>query len=56
MNDLSANANDVIEILLDRLKEQERTIAILQANLTEMVKKNKETQDKSTKDTTKDPQ
>ena len=32
MNNLSANSNDVIEVLLDRSKEQERTIAILQAN------------------------
>lgn len=56
MDNLSANANDVIEILLDRVKEQERTIAILQANLTELVKKNKENQDKPTEETAKDPQ
>lgn len=39
MNNLSANSNDVIEILLDRLKEQERNSAILQANLQEVLKK-----------------
>ena len=38
MNNLSANSNDVIEVLLDRSKEQERTIAILQAKLTETLK------------------
>lgn len=46
MNNLSANSNDVIEVLLDRSKEQERTIAILQAKLTETLKENKDLQAK----------
>lgn len=45
-NNLSANSNDVIEVLLDRSKEQERTIAILQAKLTETLKENKDLQAK----------
>ena len=49
MNNLSANSNDVIEILLDRLKEQERNSAILQANLQDMLKKNKDLQDENDK-------
>ena len=49
MNNLSANSNDVIEILLDRLKEQERNSAILQANLQDMIKKNKDLQDENDK-------
>lgn len=40
MDNLSANANDVINVLLDRSKEQERTIAILQVNLQDQVKEN----------------
>ena len=49
MSNLSANSNDVIEILLDRLKEQERNSAILQANLQDMLKKNKDLQDENDK-------
>lgn len=45
-NNLSANSNDVIEVLLDRSKEQERTIAILQAKLTETLKEDKDLQAK----------
>lgn len=44
MNNLSANSNDVIDVLLDRSKEQERTIAILQVNLENAIKKNKDLQ------------
>ncbi len=49
MNNLSANSNDVIEILLDRLKEQERNSAILQANLQDKLKENKALQDQVNK-------
>lgn len=61
MNNLSANSNDVIEVLLDRSKEQERTIAILQAKLTETLKEKKDLEAKvnaNNTDTTaeKDPQ
>lgn len=44
MNNLSANSNDVIDVLLDRSKEQERAIAILQVNLQDEIKKNKDLQ------------
>ncbi|HJA26941.1 MAG TPA: hypothetical protein H9720_01055 [Candidatus Limosilactobacillus intestinigallinarum] len=44
MNNLSANSNDVIDVLLDRSKEQERAIAILQVNLEDEIKKNKDLQ------------
>lgn len=44
MDNLSANANDVINVLLDRSKEQERTIAILQVNLENAIKKSKDLQ------------
>lgn len=44
MDNLSANANDVINVLLDRSKEQERAIAILQVNLQDEIKKNKDLQ------------
>lgn len=44
MDNLSANANDVINVLLDRSKEQERTIAILQVNLENEIKKNEDLQ------------
>lgn len=54
MDNLSANANDVIDILLNRSKEQERMIAILQANLQSEIKKNKDLQAKL--DKTKDPE
>lgn len=44
MNNLTANANDVIDVLLNHAKEQERTIAILQVNLESEIKKNKDLQ------------
>ena len=44
MNNLSANSNDVIDVLLDHSKEQERAIAILQVNLQDEIKKNKDLQ------------
>lgn len=44
MNNLSANSNDVIDVLLDRSKEQERAIAILQVNLQDEIKKNEDLQ------------
>lgn len=44
MDNLTANANDVINVLLDRSKEQERTIAILQVNLENAIKKSKDLQ------------
>lgn len=44
MDNLSANANDVINVLLDRSKEQERAIAILQVNLQDEINKNKDLQ------------
>ncbi|MCC4405595.1 hypothetical protein LMB75_05735 [Limosilactobacillus reuteri] len=44
MDNLTANANDVIDVLLDRSKNQERDIAILQVNLANEVKKNKSLQ------------
>lgn len=61
MNNLSANSNDVIEVLLDRSKEQERTIAILQAKLTETLKEKKDLEAKVNANNTntnaeKDPQ
>ncbi len=61
MNNLSANSNDVIEVLLDRSKEQERTIAILQAKLTETLKEKKDLEAKVNTNNTdtnaeKDPQ
>ncbi|MFQ9706064.1 MAG: hypothetical protein ACLRX6_03115 [Limosilactobacillus pontis] len=54
MDNLSANANDVIDILLNRSKEQERMIAILQANLQSEMKKNKDLQARL--DKVKDPE
>lgn len=44
MNNLTANANDVIDVLLNHAKEQERTIAILQVNLENAIKKSKDLQ------------
>lgn len=44
MDNLTANANDVIDVLLDRSKNQERDIAILQVNLANEIKKNKSLQ------------
>ena len=44
MDSLTANANDVIDVLLDRSKNQERDIAILQVNLANESKKNKSLQ------------
>lgn len=44
MDNLTANANDVVEVLLDRSKNQERDIAILQVNLANEIKKNKSLQ------------
>lgn len=44
MDNLSANANDVINVLLDCSKEQERAIAILQVNLQDEINKNKDLQ------------
>lgn len=41
MDNLTANANDVVDVLLDRSKNQERDIAILQVNLANEIKKNK---------------
>ena len=41
MDSLTANANDVVDVLLDRSKDQERDIAILQVNLANEIKKNK---------------
>ena len=44
MENLTANANEVIDVLLNHAKEQERTIAILQVNLEDEIKKNKDLQ------------
>lgn len=44
MDNLTANANDVIDVLLNHAKEQERTIAILQVNLESEIKKSKDLQ------------
>ena len=59
MNNLSANSNDVIDVLLDRSKEQERAIAILQVNLQDEIKKNKDLQaqlDKAKEDKSEEKQ
>lgn len=44
MENLTANANEVIDVLLNHAKEQERTIAILQVNLQDEIKKNEDLQ------------
>lgn len=44
MDNLTANANDVVDVLLDRSKNQERDIAILQVNLANEIEKNKSLQ------------